>query len=131
MLFSTGNLAVHIQGKLVETQEHHLAWQASPGNQLLLPSAFVDEKKQKQIHAPYGSSRSELQSEAIHKHVFLLDSARVPVSNQVYESRGYLELLRCGGVVFLWLSADSALTSLHCSWRLFDPFAEKHAGVKI
>lgn len=35
---------VHIWGKLVKLREYNLAWQASRGNKLLLPSAFVDEK---------------------------------------------------------------------------------------
>lgn len=35
---------------LVEIQEYHLAWQASLGNQLLLPSAFIDEKTETNLH---------------------------------------------------------------------------------
>lgn len=50
VLFLKPRCVVHIQGKLVKAQRHHLAWRASSGHQLLQPSAFVDEKTETNLH---------------------------------------------------------------------------------
>lgn len=63
------------------------------------------------MYTPYGSSHLELVSETIYKHFFLLDSLRIPASNQVSKSHGYLQFFRCGEAGFFHLFIHSTWTS--------------------